>query len=280
MFRINLVVIPYETKTYSVDIAKVKAAINRNTVALVGSFPNFPNGALDNIEALSDLAQKHKVGLHVDACLGGLLASFYSHSNANIRVPKFDFLLPGVTTISTDFHKYGLSPKGVSLLLYRNKELRKNQYFIYPRWMGGVYPSPSIAGSRTPAFMICAYAIMLKKGKNFYANQARQIHDSIQKIKEFSKKNFENLKVIGDPQICVIAFTGEKSSIIFDFMSKKGWHLNLINNPIGFSIVITLANLSMVNNKFCSDLKECYDKVSYFRLRILFIFLYLLIRFI
>lgn len=261
MLRFKLVVVPYETQTFSVDIAKVKRAINKNTVALVGSFPNFPHGACDNIEALSQLAEKHKIGLHVDACLGGLLACFYSHSNANIKIPKFDFLLPGVTSISADLHKYGLAPKGVSFLLYKNKDIRKNQYFIYPRWMGGTYPSPSIAGSRSPALMVCAYAIMLKKGKNFYANQARQIHDSIQKIKDFSKKNFKNIKVIGDPQICVIAFSGEKSNIIYDLMSKKGWHLNLINNPIGFSIAITTANLSMVNSRFCNDLKECYDHV-------------------
>jgi len=262
MFRIKLVVINYETQTYGVDISKVKRAINSNTVALVGSFPNFPHGAIDNIEALSELAVKYNIGLHVDACLGGLLACFYSHSNANIKIPKFDFLLPGVTTISADLHKYGLAPKGVSYLLYRTKELRKEQYFIYPRWMGGTYPSPTIAGSRSPALMICAYAIMLKKGKNFYANQARDINFAIEKIKEFTDKNFKELRVIGNPQICVVAFTGLKSNIIYDLMSKKGWHLNLISNPIGFSIAITIANLSMVNKRLCSDIKECYDAVK------------------
>ncbi len=111
--------------------------------------------------------------------------------------------------------------------------------------------------------MVCAYAIMLKKGKNFYANQAREIHEAILKIKEFTKKNFKELKVIGDPQICVVAFCGFKSNIIFDLMSKKGWHLNLISNPIGFSIAITTANLSMVNKRLCSDIKDCYDIVRF-----------------
>jgi len=263
MFRINLVVIDYEANTYKVDINKVRRAINSNTVALVGSFPNFPHGATDDIEALSELALKYNIGLHVDACLGGLLACFYSHSNANIKLPKFDFLLPGVTSISADLHKYGLAPKGVSFLLYKNKEFRKNQYFIYPRWMGGTYPSPTIAGSRSPALMICAYAIMLKKGKNFYANQARDIHESIKSIKDFTKKNFKNLRIIGNPEICVVAFTGENCTVIYDLMCKKGWHLNLINNPIGFSIAITTANLKMVNQRLCSDIKECYDAVSY-----------------
>lgn len=261
MFRFKLVVIDFDPSTYGVNISKVKKAINKNTVALVGSFPNFPHGVMDDIEALSEIAVQHKIGLHVDACLGGLLAAFYSHSNANIKIPKFDFLLPGVTSISADLHKYGLAPKGVSLLLYRDKEIRKNQYFIYPRWMGGTYPSPTIAGSRTPALLVCAYGILLKQGRNFYANQAREIHQTIEKIKEFSKKNFKDINVIGNPKICVIAFTGEKSMIIYDKMTEKGWHLNLISNPIGFSIAITYANLTNVQKVFCTELKECYDLV-------------------
>lgn len=210
---------------------------------------------------MSKIAEQYKIGLHVDACLGGLLAGFYSHLNCNVQTPKFDFLLPGVTTMSADLHKYGLAPKGVSWLLYKNRELRKQQYFIYPRWMGGTYPSPTIAGSRSPALLICAYAILLKHGKGFYARQAKQLHDMIMIIREFAKKNFTKIHVIGEPKICVIAFTGEKIGLIYDRMASKHWHLNLINNPIGFSIAISTANLNQVEQNFCNDLKESYDYV-------------------
>lgn len=273
MFRINLVVVDYDKTTYGIDIKKMKRAINSNTVAIVGSFPNFPHGTLDDIEAMSKIAVDYNIGLHVDACLGGLLAGFYSHLNCNIAIPKFDFLLPGVTTISADLHKFGLSPKGVSWLLYRNRELRKHQYFIYPRWMGGTYPSPTIAGSRTPALMVCAYAILMKMGKNFYALQAKNINTMIEKIKDFAKKNFTRIHVIGDPKVCVIAFTGEKCSLIYDKMAAKKWHLNLINNPIGFSIAITSANLKEVEENFCNDLKESYDYVRNYKLILLCFFL-------
>jgi len=262
MFRINLVVIDYDPKTYAIDLRKLRRSINKNTVAIVGSFPNFPHGIPDDIEEMSKIALQYNIGLHVDACLGGLLVAFYSHLNCNISIPKFDFLLPGVTTISADLHKYGLSPKGVSWLLYKNRELRKNQYFIYPRWMGGTYPSPTLAGSRTPALIACAYTILLKQGKNFYAIQAKNINNAVTKIKEFAKKNFEKIHVIGDPKICVIAFTGEKIPLIYDRMAKKHWHLNLINNPIGFSIAITTANFKNVEDNFCNDLKESYDYVK------------------
>lgn len=273
MFRFKLVVIDYDKTTLGIDLKKLRRAINKNTVAIVGSFPNFPHGCIDNIEEMSKIAEEYKIGLHVDACLGGLLAGFYSHLNCNIAIPKFDFLLPGVSTISCDLHKYGLSPKGASWLLYKNREIRKNQYFIYPRWMGGTYPSPTIAGSRSPAFMICAYAIMLKLGKNFYAMQAKNIHVCLETIKAFAKKNFTRIHVIGDPKICAIAFTGEKISLFYDQMAEKKWHLNLINNPVGFSIVINTANIKQVEENFCNDLKASYDyviKIEYFLINFLF----------
>lgn len=40
-------------------------------------------------------------------------------------VPPFDFTVQGVTSISVDVHKYGLAPKGTSVVLYRNREIRK-----------------------------------------------------------------------------------------------------------------------------------------------------------
>jgi len=40
-------------------------------------------------------------------------------------IPPFDFSVKGVSSISVDVHKYGLAPKGTSVVLYRNHEIRK-----------------------------------------------------------------------------------------------------------------------------------------------------------
>lgn len=58
---------------FRADLAQVAAAIGPRTVALVGSAGTYPHGAIDPIEALSELALEHEVGLHVDACLGGFI---------------------------------------------------------------------------------------------------------------------------------------------------------------------------------------------------------------
>lgn len=47
-------------------------------------------------------------------------------------VPPYDFSVQGVTSISVDVHKYGLAPKGTSVVLYRNHDIRKvgNYFFV------------------------------------------------------------------------------------------------------------------------------------------------------
>jgi sphinganine-1-phosphate aldolase len=254
-----MVKIPLD-KNYQVDIKKVRAAINKNTVGMVGSCPNFPHGVYDDIEALSDLGVKYKIPLHVDACLGGFLIAFYQM--ANISIPKFDFRLPGVTSISADMHKYGLCPKGSSVLMYSDRDYRKHQYFIYPHWMGGLYPSPGFEGSRSPALIIASYAVLVHLGKQKYFNQATRIHNAVLKIKNYVKENLQQLEVIGNPQICSVAVTGKISVAVFDKMGEKKWQLNMINNPLGFNFVITSANVENIENgSFLKDLKESYDYV-------------------
>ena len=74
---------------------------------LVGSAPNFPDGAVDPIFDLGQLAKKHRIGLHVDCCLGSFLMPFLKRTDRNL--PNFDFTVDGVTAISCDIHKYGKS---------------------------------------------------------------------------------------------------------------------------------------------------------------------------
>ena len=61
-------------------------------------------------------------------------------------VPPFDFRVPGVTSMSADTHKYGYAAKGTSVVLYRDEELRHQQYFTTADWPGGLYSSPTFAG--------------------------------------------------------------------------------------------------------------------------------------
>lgn len=98
-FMIKLVKIPVDSETFKVDLNKMRKAINSNTVLVVGSAPNFPNGVIDDIEAIASMAKKRDICCHVDACLGGFLLPWFKKIKG-AEVPNFDFSVPGVTSMS------------------------------------------------------------------------------------------------------------------------------------------------------------------------------------
>ncbi len=100
---------------------------------------------------------------HVDACLGGFILPWAER--LGYPVPPFDFRLPGVTSMSADTHKYGYAAKGSSVVLYRGRELRQFQYYTVTDWPGGLYLSPTLAGSRPGALSATCWAAMVSIGK-------------------------------------------------------------------------------------------------------------------
>lgn len=249
-FKIKIHVVHCPAPDYTVDIHRVRRLINPNTILLVGSAPNYPHGIVDNIPLLSKLAVSYKIPLHVDCCLG----SFIMPSLAKAGFPSpfaedggFDFRLPGVTSISVDTHKYGFAPKGNSCILYRNRQFREYQYFICPEWSGGVYGSPSIAGSRPGALIAGCWTSMMSLGEKGYVDAAHKIVGTKLTIENAVREHpvlKETLSILGKPMVSVVAFESTDPAIsiydIADAMSKRQWHLNSLQDPAGVHVAVTL----------------------------------------
>ena len=144
-FHIKVNHIPVDSD-FRMDVQQVKKSITNNTIAVVGSAPSFPHGVIDPLEELAQIALDRHIGFHVDACLGGFVLPWAE--KLGYSVPPFDFRLAGVTSMSADTHKFGYAAKGTSVVLYRGKDLRQFQYFTASDWPGGLYFSPTFAGSR------------------------------------------------------------------------------------------------------------------------------------
>ena len=126
------------------------------------------------------MALKYRIPLHVDACLGGFLVVFMER--AGYKLPLFDFRLKGVTSISCDTHKYGNTPKGSSLIMYRNVNYRKQQYFSCVDWPGGIYVSPTFAGSRPGSLIAITWATLLTTGVEKYVEITKNIIKTVEYI--------------------------------------------------------------------------------------------------
>jgi sphinganine-1-phosphate aldolase len=193
--------------------------------------------------------------------LGGFLLPWAE--KLGYPVPKFDFRLKGVTSMSCDTHKYGYAAKGTSVVLYRGRELRHYQYYIATDWCGGLYLSPTLTGSRPGGLSAAAWAALVSMGEKGYLEAARRILATAEKIKE-GIRSIPELFVIGDP-LFVIAFGSNELDIyaISDVMSKKGWNLNGLQNPPAVHIATTIRHTQAgVAEQFLSDLKESVDYVK------------------
>lgn len=260
IFGVKCIKIPLDKKTYQINLSLVEKNISKNTICLVGSFPNFPHCVSDDIEKLSKLGIKYNIPVHCDCCLGGFLVAFHERAGIN-DTPLFDFRLPGVTSISADLHKYGLCPKGISLLLFSKHEYRRNLFFIYPHWPGSTYITPSFEGSRTGALIAASFAILTSMGKEFFSNNALEIYNAVKKVKEFIKKNCDLIEVIGNPFICGVSFTGKYIPNFYDMITEKGFAVNYLNSPEGIGFIFTSANVKNADN-YMKTLKEINDKLK------------------
>jgi glutamate/tyrosine decarboxylase-like PLP-dependent enzyme len=245
---------------FRADVAAAKRAIGRNTVVVVGSAPTFPHGAIDPIAELSELARAHGAGFHTDACLGGFVLPWAEQ--LGYPVPPFDFRLPGVTSISADTHKYGYAAKGTSVILYRSQALRRYQYFTATDWPGGLYFSPTFAGSRPGALSAACWAALVTTGEQGYRDAARRILETAAEIRA-GIAAMPDLRILGDP-LWVIAFASDTLDIyrVMDALSEKQWNLNGLHRPPAVHLCVTLRHTQPgVARRFLDDLGAAVERV-------------------
>ena len=229
--------VPVNPTTTLADPAAMDAAIDENTVALVGSAGNYGYGTIDPIGELGELAAARGIGLHVDGCLGGFILPW--GEQLGYEIPPFDFRIPGVTSISADTHKYGYGFKGTSVVMFRDRALRNSQYFFMTDWSGGKYCSPGIEGSRSSGLLAATWAGMVSIGRQGYLDYARRIFETSYAMQDAVRSHAE-LRMLGTPTF-LFAFTSDELDIyhVNDALRAKGWRMNGLQYPDAIHMAVT-----------------------------------------
>ncbi|RNM14017.1 pyridoxal phosphate-dependent decarboxylase family protein [Nocardioides pocheonensis] len=237
LFGIEMRTVPVVPETTLADVAATEAQIDENTIAIVGSAGNYGYGTIDPIAELGEVARSHGVGLHVDACLGGFILPFGEELGYDI--PRFDFRVPGVTSISADTHKYGYAFKGSSTVVFRDKAFRNAQYFHHVGWSGGKYMSPGMEGSRSGGLLAATWAAMVELGRDGYREHARAIFATADAMKAVVLEHPE-LRLLGAPTFC-FSFTSDEFDIyhVADHMAASGWRFNGQQYPNAIHMAVT-----------------------------------------
>jgi sphinganine-1-phosphate aldolase len=256
-FNIKVQHVPVDS-AHRADPAAMAAAINKNTIMFGASAPSYPQGVVDPIPELGQIAIAHDLGFHVDSCLGGFILPFLRKEEW--PVPEFDLSVPGVTSISVDLHKYGYAAKGSGAIIYRHHELRACQFFTETGWSGGLFASPTMLGTRSAGIIASAWATMLRLGENGYRDFAVRTVAAARKMMA-SINEIPDLEVVGRPDMSVFSFASKRDNIfaIAGEMEKRGWRLNLQKRPDSIHIIVTLNHIKVID-EFLEDLKYCSSK--------------------
>jgi sphinganine-1-phosphate aldolase len=255
LFGVDMKIAPVDPVTTQVDLDWVRANIDSNTVALIGSATNYGYGTVDPIGELGAIALEHEVGLHVDGCLGGFILPF--GRELGYPIAPFDFSVPGVTTISADTHKYGYALKGTSVLAFADQSLRNAQYFYLTDWSGGKYCSPGIDGSRSGGLLAATWAAMVHLGRSGYRRYAEAIFATSAQM-QAAVRSHPSLRMMGQPSF-LFSFTSDEFDIylVNDFLRTRGWRLNGQQYPNAIHMAVTRPQTQPgVVERWTADLAE------------------------
>lgn len=188
----------------AVEAPAVAARLADDVALVVVSAPSYPFAALDPVEAVAADCAAHGIPLHVDACIGGLVLPFWPD------LPVWDFAVPGVTSLSADLHKFGYSPKGVSVLLQRGRDRQRMQFFATTRWPGYPVVNPTILGSKSAGPLAAAWAITEALGTSGFAELAESCLRSTRALRD-AIDAIPGLRVVGDPVGPLLAVAADET---------------------------------------------------------------------
>lgn len=245
-------------KDYLADVAAMEAAIDDNTLMLVGSAPCFPFGLIDPIEALSELAQRRQLWLHVDACVGGYIAPFVRMNGVDL--PPFDFAIAGVSSISGDLHKYGYASKGASTVFFRTQEMRDFMTFDAGPWPLGRMVTPTLAGTRPGGAIAAAWAVTQFLGVEGYRVKQSEVTDARAKIEAGVEKL--GFQVLGKPQLGIISFAHEEADALalYAKMHQRGWFTAALIDPKALHLMLSPKH-NDVAHEYLADLEAALAEV-------------------
>lgn len=255
------VIVPVDPVTFRADPGAVAAGITPETVMLVGSAISYAHGVVDPITELGELALEHDLWFHVDGCMGAFLLPYFEELGD--AVPRYDFRVPGVTTISMDLHKYAFAAKGASTLLYSDPADRRHQMYACSNWSGYTVINPTVQSSKSAGPIAAAWAALNFIGHDGYLEIARLTRDATRRIVEVVNSH-PDLRVLGSPDMNLCSFTSDTVSVfhVIDEMKERGWYvqpqLSFGSSPANIHLSVNPASHGLVDD-LLEDLDASVD---------------------
>jgi tyrosine decarboxylase/aspartate 1-decarboxylase len=186
----------------------------------------------------------------VDAAFGGFVIPFLKDLGHDM--PKFDFAVENVDSISTDPHKMGLATIPSGVLLLRSEEYLKkiavsSPYLTNPR-------QASLSGTRCSAGAVSAWAAMKFLGREGYKKVVQECMDN---TNYFVKRVYElGLTMAMEPKMNILCIKMKDADSVYSDLLNKGWKTSVTRSPKCLRIVVMPHVTKEVIDEFIPDLEK------------------------
>ena len=235
-----------------VDLSSVEGLMDERTVALVGIAGTTEFGQVDPIEDLARLAVEKGIHLHVDAAFGGFVLPFLK------RRFKWDFSLPGVSSITIDPHKMGLSTIPAGGLLFRGPEClsaleTETHYLTRAR-------QASLTGTRSGAAAAATYAVMMHLGREGFQKVVDYCMDLTAHLVTGARTI--SVEPFIEPVMNVVALRVPQTAAVREELMKLDWHVSMTREPNRALRLILMGHMSQERiDLFLADLESVLLKL-------------------
>ena len=246
---------------FRADVPAMAAAIDSDTIMLVGSAPCFPFGVIDPLEELSQLAMERGVWLHSDACVGGWMAPFAAEIGR--AIPAFDLGLAGVCSLSADLHKFGFCPKPSSVVFYRLAELQAHQEMVFDVWPSGRFATQTLVGTRAGGAVAASWAVMRYLGREGYRRIAREVLE-MRDAYLADLRAIPGMVIRGTPELAVIAFGCDDIDMgkVATRLGELGWIPGMVRDPPSLHLMMSLHHAG-ARDAYVRDVAASIDAVRH-----------------
>ncbi len=245
------------------DVAAMRAAVDDGTVLVVASAPQYPQGVIDDVPAIAAIAAERDINCHVDACMGGVTLTYLARLGE--QVPPWNFAVDGVTSISVDLHKYGYTAKGAGVLIHRSKRLRSYQTFLTDNWLGGVYGSSGVLGTKSGGSIAAAWAVLNHLGEQGYRRVTAAARGACTELAA-AIGAIPELRLLAEPQVTLLAFAAAEPEVldvnaVADGLRTRGWFVDRQGPPPSLHCMVNAVHAGRIG-AFASALRGAVADAS------------------
>ena len=231
-----------------VDVNSVESLINDKTIGIVGIAGTTEFGQIDPIKELSSIATGNEIFLFVDAAFGGFVIPFLEESY------EFDLSVDGVSAISIDPHKMGMSTIPTGCILFNDGSYLDE--LVVPTPYLTTKEQCSLTGTRSGASAAATYAVLKYLGRE----GMKEVVDECMKLTRMLVAGAKRLGIspVIEPvmNVVTLSFPVEEVRRVKDALEERRWRVSMTRTPKSLRMVIMPHTGEETIKLFLEDLEE------------------------